>query len=217
MKNIIISVLLTVIVISLPCCSKDNDNNSNYYSFIVQDKIWSNGLLGYNSSTNQYYPVKSDYIKISYDTTISGIKWFKVYKSYDKNHENWEVWGFIREDSQKIYYRWDNNNEPKLLYDFSLSIGDEIELLSITYSVDSVKYLPILDNKKRKHIFLSIKNSSSSAYVVWIESIGSNAGFFENTGNTQSLGGLNKLLCCEENGIYLYRDSTYDVCYFDSE
>lgn len=210
------TVLLTTFVLLLLCCSKENDNNlDNYYSFVVQDKIWSNGLLSYNSSTNEYYPVKSDYIKIGYDTIIGDIKWRKIHKSSDKNHENWEDWGYIQEVSKKIYYMWDN--EPRLLYDFSLDKGDEIELLSITYSVDSVKYSVISNNEKRKHIYLSIKNSSSSTSVVWIESIGSNCGFFENTGNNQLVGGLNKLLCCEENGIHIYRDSTYDVCYFDVE
>lgn len=215
MKTIMMSGLLTVLVISLLCCSKDNDNNPDYYSFIAQDKIWSNGQLAYDFSTNQPYPGRSEYIKIGYDTIISEINWSKVYCSFDKNHENWEDWGFIREDSQKIY-SMGYNNEPKLLYDFSLNTGDEIEL-RYTLTVDSVKYLPILNNEKRKHIFLSIKNSSSSAYVVWIESVGSSSGFFMNTGNIGLIGGSHILLCCEENGIYLYRDSTYDVCYFDSE
>jgi hypothetical protein len=216
MRNIM-TVLLITFVLSLLCCSKENDNNTNnYYSFVVQDKIWSNGLLGYNSSTNEYYPVKSDYIKIGYDTIIGDIKWNKIHKSYDENHENWEECGYVREESQKVYYKWEND-EPELLYDFTLNTANEIELLSTTYAVDSVKYLTILNNEKRKHIFLSIKNSSSSAYVVWIEGIGSNGGFLENTGNTQTLGGANILLCCMENGIYLYKDSTYDVCYFDSE
>ncbi|MGM0407861.1 MAG: hypothetical protein ACQERU_07740 [Bacteroidota bacterium] len=208
--------LLIIVALSIFCCTKEKDNElSNYHSFIGQGKIWSNGLLGYDSSEDEYYPVKSDYIKIGYDTIIEGNNWYTVQKSNDKNHEKWENWGYIREDSKKIYYKW--NEEIKLLYDFGLNTGDEIELMSTTYSVDSVKYLPILNNEKRKHIFLSINNSSSSGYVVWVESIGSNCGFFENTGNTQSFGGLNKLLCCEVNGIYLYKDSIFNMCYFDHE
>ena len=135
--------------------------------------------------------------------------------SWDENHDNWtEIDSYIREDSQRVYYK--SNDEPRLLYDFGLNAGDEIELRSTTYSVDSVKYLSIFNNEKRKHIYLSIISPPDYGFVVWIESIGSNCGFFENRGNIM-YGGTNILLCCEENGIYLYKDTTYNTCFFEPQ
>ena len=66
-------------------------------------------------------------------------------------------------------------------------------------------------------MFLSWVDFPSLSYALWVEDIGSNIGFFMNMGNTQSIGGLGILLCCEEDGEYIYRDTVFNTCYFESE
>ncbi len=220
MKKKSVSIILLFIVSLSWSCSKDAENtNSNDFIFISKNKIWSNGLLGYDHiSSHEYYPVRSNYIKIGEDTLLNGQKWSKLFVSYDENHVDWEFQGgYIREDSKQVFYKW-NNNDEEILYDFSLKIGDKIKLrFDSSFTVDSIKNLPILNNEYRKHYYLSTPESSLG-YVVWIEGIGSISGFFENTGNILVDGGPSVLLCYEENNVQIYKDTIYgfDTCFFQN-
>lgn len=232
MKNLTTAGLLTVLItMVLFGCSKENDdsNNSKYYPFLVQGKIWSEGafIIRNNEEVLEF----GQFDKIGSDTIVEGIKWNKYYVSYDESPANYRLYGFLHEDSTKIYFRWTDstgnsistNGFTRLLYDFSLKAGDEIQLEPwqsaewlpyFIYKVDSVKYLPLFNNEKRKHIFLSPKNQSEvSGYVVWIEGIGSNHGLMSNESINGRIGGATTLLCCKENGVYIFKNTTYDACY----
>jgi hypothetical protein len=233
MKNLTTAGLLTgLITMVLFGCSKENDdsNNSTYHPFLVPGKIWSEGAdIPWGEEPGLHFN-KID--KIGSDTIVEGIKWYKYYVSYDEDPVNFRLYGFLHEDSTKIYFKWATDNAisttgfTRLLYDFSLEVGDEIQLepwqpdewlFYFVYKVDSVKYLPIhiFNPMKRKHIFLSPKHliNNTDDYVVWIEGIGSNYGAIENESINGRIGGVNVLLCCKENGSYIYQNTEFNVCY----
>jgi hypothetical protein len=230
MKNLTTAELLTfLITIVLFGCSKKNDdsNNSKYHPFLVPNKIWAEGAdIPWGEKPGLYF---AQFDKIGLDTIVKGIKWYKYYVSYDENPVNFRLYGLLREDSSKIYFRWavgdsiSPDGYPRLLYDFSLKAGDDIQLEPwqsaewlpyFVYKVDSVKYLPIFNHEKRKHIFLSPKNQLyQSGYVVWIEGIGSNYGLMSKESIDNRIGAATMVLCCKENGAYIYQNTEYNVCY----
>lgn len=231
MKNLTTAGLLTALItMVLFGCSKENDdsNNSQYHPFLVPNKIWAEGAdIPWAEIPGLYF---GQFDKIGSDTIVEGIKWYKYYVSYDENPVNFRLYGLLQEDSTKIYFRWavgdsiSPDGYPRLLYDFNLEAGDEIQLEPwqsaewlpyFVYKVDSVKYLPVyFFQEKRKHIFLSPKNQLyQSGYVVWIEGIGSNYGLMSNESIDGRIGAATMLLCCKENGAYIYQNTKYNVCY----
>jgi len=52
--------------------------------------------------------------------------------------------------------------------------------------------------------------------VVWIEGIGSNYGLMSNESIFGRIGAATLLLCCKENGAYIYQNTKYNVCYLGS-
>jgi len=211
--------IIIVLVLVQNSCAKENEAKDEVYNLFVQEgRIWANGLLGHDFTTHGVYPVKSDFIKFQGDTIIEEISWKKIYKSTDKNQINWEAWGFIREDNKKVYYKW-GDEEQRLLYDFGLESGEQIELLSTNFIVDSIKNDILYNGENRKHIYLSINNNPEIGKIIWIEGIGSISGFFENTGNLLTGGGPSVLLCFEVNNELIYKDTIYgfNTCFFDEE
>lgn len=232
MKNLTAAGILTVLItMVLFGCLKVNDdsNNSQYQPFLVQNKIWAEGAdIPWAVKPGLYF---GKFDKIGSDTLVEGEKWSKYYVSYIENPVNFQLYGFLHEDSTKIYFRWTESTGKsistdgfaRLLYDFSLKAGDEIQLEpwqptewlpSFLYKVDSIKYLSVYSGKeKRKHIFLSNLLTGS---VVWIEGIGSIYGLMSNESIEGMIGAATMVLCCKENGAYIYKNAKYNVCYLGS-
>jgi len=231
--NNLISTRLSIVLIAIVLfgCSRENDDSDSlkYHPFLVTNKIWAEGA--FIIQNNKEVLVLGQFDKIGSDTIANGVKWKKYYISYDENHKNFQLYGLLREDSSRVYYRWpvgdakSPDGYPRIIYDFSLKVGDEIQLQPWQpaewlpyhlYKVDSVKYLPTFNHEKRKHIFLSPKNQfNESDYVVWIEGIGSNYGLMSNESIFGRIGAATLLLCCKENGAYIYQNTKYNVCYLE--
>lgn len=223
MKNLTISGFLTVLIIfAFIGCSKENDDSSNsqYHPLLVSNKIWAAGVdIPWGENPGLQF---DSFHKIGSDTIVEGIKWYKYYTSPDENAENFYLYAYLHEESEKIYLKMPDNDgrisiysSQKLFYDFSLEPGDEIQLNSV-FIVDSVKYLPVsTSGEKRKHIYLSPKtlDNDNELYIVWIEGIGSTQGLWHNETLSLPTGSHHVLLCCKENGILIYQDTEYNVCY----
>lgn len=129
----------------------------------------------------------SDHPIVAIDTiTINSALYRKVYQlqAYSLNYANKLFFGYMREDTtaRKVFFRETTAGPEYLLYDFSISLNDSIQLTFPNnssdngfYRVDSV----ITKTEKcgpRKHFFLRkhINNFQPAVkYIEYIESIGS--------------------------------------------
>jgi len=138
-----------------------------------------------------WYSYSTINVFIESDTIINGNS-YKIVNEYEHLYGsfypqyNLRRHYFIREDTltKKVYVRYSNHWEEELFYDFSLSVGDSINLSVCNYemtndwdtlkffvtSVDSLKNS--VDNNKSKAILLDYKTSNDSISMLWIENIG---------------------------------------------
>ena len=113
------------------------------------------------------------------DTTISGT----VYKQMlGGQYQTPCLIGYIREDTaqRKVYFMDVNGSPEMVIYDFSLLIGDSIDIpfyqtnYSGWYRLDSVKTIQIFAGQRRQfYLHCMACTSSSAPLLVWIESTGS--------------------------------------------
>ena len=166
--------------------------------------------------------------KFANPETINGILYYKAYQSAD-SAQNWSMSGYFREDpiSKKIYANLTyptNPDEDLLIYDFTITEGEEISLTTlanpgttsnyICTDVEIINYYGI----ERKKITLEnpIMNYNDE---VWIEGIGSIFGVLNSatySSNDPPLGGDVEILCCLQNEETLYHNSAYPNCYYDA-
>jgi hypothetical protein len=216
------SVLFTILVIFSLSISCRKEKETFYHPFVEQNKIWSNGTLGYSNSDILFSPFYSFYIKIGNDTLLNNQKWSKIFESWDENHERWTFSKlYIREQNRQVYIKSSSNGMERLMYDFNLKAGDQIKLwvnaiaVEADFIVDSVKLLPLEDNIKRTHLYIHPQWSPDEK-IIWIEGIGSVNGFYRISGMYYLIGILDRLICFEEDDVQIYKDTMYgsDKCFF---
>lgn len=183
---------------------------------IDENKIWtirSGGIFpGFNTFA----------IKFSGDTTINNIQYKKMLSTSDSLLVN--GWGqsniFMREDSLHRIYLYRESTE-KLLYDFSLDVGDSFEAyhyqnlcLLVVLNIDSIE---LNNGELRKRISLIRLDDPNPdqpfyGYIHWIQGVGSLTHlaeypwdcFFDNPYH---------LLCYIENDEYLYTSQSSNSCF----
>lgn len=176
-----------------------------YVTFPDTNAIWN------YANYHTYSPDKTIQIFISGDSMIGDTNYHKLFVSYDQdsmpNSQMFFSYSLIREDSfKKVFFR--DQYGDRILYDFSLSIGDSINYTFAGYTlfitdIDSVLIL----NKYRKRFL-----NNSGEY--WIEGIGSLQGLTLNA--YPHLGDdiyLRELVCFTENDTLKYLNSNYTTCY----
>ena len=123
---------------------------------------------------------------------------------------------WIRENVQekKIYMSYQSpgfERREVLLYDFSLEIGDTINLTNpispfVTnpgdFIVDSIEYI-LLNNNYHKKINLSSLHNSINESPIWIEGIGS-LSMINAPGGSPEINGAGKLSCYYKNNTLIY-------------
>lgn len=190
----------------------------SYSAFPDSNAVWSI-LIG---SVNQAPPY--DFIGLTYhhanigDTLIGTHSYNKFYVSVDSSftYDSASYKYAIREDTNKrVYCVYENDSVEKLLYDFSINLGDSVwihpPVFGYTWQdsclavVDSVDSVLIGGNYRRQlHFFAHIDK--------WVEGIGSlygliyPASFFPDGGNF--------LLCFSENDTVKYIDNNLGTCYY---
>ncbi len=126
-----------------------------------------------------------------------------------------------REDTatRRIYYRAAPNYPEKLIYDFSIQEGDSIYISEsrLWLYVDSIRTKTFFE-KERKVYYLT--NKEWEAQPIWIEGIGSLAGFAFSTYPPQLewWGGIDSYLtCCYNNDSLIYEDKYGEIygCSFE--
>ncbi len=194
-------------------CVRNLDN----LNLFTDDMLWST-IKGTNCDLDDS-DCRSYYTKIAHDTIINEVLYKRIMNSTDALMNKWDDAGFIREAGQQVFYRSKNSDTECLLYDFSCSVGDILNLdcsciYESKFKVDSIKYLPVMGHT-RKHIYLSyLENSSTEC---WIEGIGSLSGILNGGGAGNCATGFHeRLLCCSKNDEIIYKDPDFDTCFLQS-
>ena len=204
--------------------------SQTYYPFPDSNAVWSE-INGLDDPPWRIYHL---FGLLNQDTIIDSIKYHKLFSFSDTifTKENATFIGGIREDSLKrVYYKgknifesfiWDYHpDEEKLLYDFSLNVGDTFRLnhsyafseghFLVVSKIDSV----LINNKYRKRINFG-DSSANWIREVWIEGIGNipRGLLYTSDPNTPICDFNNTLICFKQNDILLYMDSAFSKCYF---
>jgi len=85
-----------------------------YRPFVEENKMWETQVGGIKENVYRNF--------IEGDTIIAGENWKKVYNSYRFSRSSY--YAAIQEVDKKIYAIAKGSNKPRLLYDFSLKVGD---------------------------------------------------------------------------------------------
>ena len=135
--------------------------------------------------------------------------------------EDWELYGFIKEEENKYFLR-NLVGEEGLIYDFTVNIGDTVEinnpfgfmpLQAMVTNIDSVLIEPANEYRKRITLF---EYENFGYEENWIEGIGSLAGITESGWDMTVLTGGDDytLLCYYEDDELWYKDDFYSLCFY---
>ena len=136
------------------------------------------------------------------DTIVDGLKCKKLYthtkELWDGGKETLEI-GYCRQEGEKYY------QNGKLMYDFSLQVGDVFEPLS-PLMVESVGDTILSDGITRKYLLMRLGYS----YDYWIEGIGSLEMGILN--NDMDMAGLDiNLNSCTCDGLWIYKKTETNI------
>ena len=194
----------------------NNAKAQTYESVIDTTKFWSTLGVGCNGSHNSHY------VKLSGDTIIGLETYKKMYQSFDSLLVNWDLLGFVREDTAKKVYGRNLLGDEGLLYDFDPNIGDTINFYNAISGrifdmiVDTI-YYDFFANKTRKIVEVYNANLSTSLIdtELWIEGVGSSSGLDE--AGYRALGTCGvawHLACYYENDTILYDNPIFAYCFY---
>lgn len=210
MKNRNLSLVLVMFFITL--------FSNNLYSQVGNTIVDTNSVWSINKQIVYPMPPTSYYIHLKGDTIIDSKQYTKVWKNNDLSlTDDMELYGLIREESQKTYFRYFQSStntlfSESLIYDFTLSNGDVYTInafdtvFTFSVNVDSIE----LNNIMYKRISLS---NSMFSEIIWVEKMGCfNAGLFYslpifNEGISEDL------LCYYYNNNCLYTNPDFNYCF----
>jgi Secretion system C-terminal sorting domain len=185
-------------------------------TLVKENKLWSNTENG----TENGYPWRSNYIKFQGDTLINNVAYKKILRCNDSLQTDWFVNGYIREDTlKKVFLFNEQNQTDELIYDFGLEVGDSltktnwdgwnIYLGSIEYVTLENSAVPI-----RQLNFYSDPDTSEGYWLAtWYEGIGSTAGILWGLNVIWLVGGEFGLVCYFENDTLKYHHSGFSTCF----
>ncbi len=147
------------------------------------------------------------------DTLVDG----KTYKVLDGYHYISRTF-LLREEveSRKVYLNLvsASGNKEYLLYDFSLNVGDSIDIKNPIspfptdggfYKVDEIINEPLADGNEYRHFYLSPtpSNPISTTPAVWVEGVGS-LSLINAPGGFPNINGVGEVTCSFKNGQLFY-------------
>lgn len=172
---------------------------SEYRPFAVDEKIWDNQVGGTMENVYGHF--------VDGDTLINGENWKKVTNYVGRQTYNNAYYAAIRDVDRKVYAIAKNSSRPRLLYDFSLKVGETVRcgiegnafgcLLDAGEEPDTLfgfrfvsrLVLERIDTVRsqglsHRRFTFTLSDSFGEPYVgagkvVWIEGVGSAAGPFQ--------------------------------------
>lgn len=198
--------IFILIILSVQVCFLSI--SQNYAPMLGELNEWrvTSCFSGCNSST--YYT--------DGDTIVEG----KSYKILDGYHFSSRTF-LLREDvqSKQIHMAIVNPDrvDEFLMYDFSLEVGDSIDLVNPVspfpliagyYQVDSIVSHPLEDAQNYRYFYLSptASNTQTNETPIWIESVGS-LSLINGPGATPDFNGGGQLSCYFKDGESRYYNS----------
>lgn len=195
-------------------------------TLVDDNKLWSNLFQNSKAGLPPHVMV-TNYIKFSADTTIDDKIYKKVLESKDEYQTDYDVIGYIREDSLKrVYYR-DKNEMEKLLYDFGAEVGDSITIgvvgggifiMTMALVVEEIDYV-LVNNEILKRMRVHPEGFGGGPgeqwEEQWIEGIGSLCGILS-SGTFEFTGAKYDLLCFFENDALIYSNPEYEDCFYNT-
>lgn len=223
--NKLLAILLLILTCSCIVYSQD------YIPLIDTNKRWNMTRHLYNAQTYTF----TARIK-NIDTLINGNTYQKVVSDtiYTLTPTQAEGYlGYIREDltTKKVYYTildkevlpfYFEEDEERLLYDFSLELGDTVEVMGTiecpasgfplkTLKVVEIDSVELLDNSKRKRWTLTGLDGGN--FVRWIEGIGSEYGLYMPSCPYTAMHWYEySLLCFYQDNEHLYQEPNKNTC-----
>lgn len=193
--------------------------NLNGQKMIDFGKVWYE-LDGKGFSPN----ICTNVFEFRSDTSINGRYYLELYYRTDTSTlDNWKSTGqFYREDtSKRIYIR--ESGVERLLFDFSLEIGDSITLsdaiVTCSMTIIQVDTIMLLNGNWRKQLTLISSqddiNNPLFGYFKWVEGVGSLTSFryHEHACFTDF---DYVLLCHYEDGKLLYSNDRFSTCFIST-
>ena len=193
----------------------DPNQNEGSDSVVDTNKVWYTFIYIYCCEK-----IDTEVIGFSEDTIINDTTYYRVLRSTGGNINPYQNYGLIREDTNhRIYYKTAANKPDRLIYDFSISEGDSInvfglmdwekdDFISCNYICDSIRSKEYY-GVQRKVYYLS--TSPGHYYEYWIEGLGSSSGLLHNFDGR--VGGDAFYLSCVMSGdSFLYRKYPSEPC-----
>ncbi|WP_339611633.1 T9SS type A sorting domain-containing protein [uncultured Planktosalinus sp.] len=155
--------------------------------------------------------------------TIVNTKTYKVLDGYHYINRNLLLRENISEKKVYITILEPQFTEDLLLYDFSMEVGDTIEMLNpVTpfpnnggyYILDSILNLPLVDGNEYRHFYFSPtpSNTISNTNAIWVEGMGS-LSMINAPGGKPDINGVGKVSCFFKNAELFYSDlDSIDAC-----
>jgi hypothetical protein len=189
--------------------------SQDYYPLIVEDNTWNVMCVGLLPYYDTLYTTVT--YKLSGDTLINSLTYKKMYSSWEEIPVNWNLYGFMREDTNRqVWLKTEFVTQEFLMYDFLVEEGDTVlvgQQDPVNLLVDSITMVTI--NGTGRHKFWLSGIEYSDYHETWIEGIGSNKGIVW-SGSAGLTGGWYELLCMSNNGEQIYMNPAYDFCYINT-
>lgn len=189
-----------------------------------------NVLWQSNNAATPLYVTES--LMVVDDTVVDGLTYMKLLRKLSSETTYWqgsldyELYGLLREDVGKVFYKPINQETEFLLYDFCMNVNDTAVMYycqntnnEITVRVDSITTEHIA-GADRRIFHISCKDLYSPDWMqtnTWVEGIGDMAGLLYSC-HPVNAGGITmrRLLCYHEDDNLLFIDEEFNSCEVDN-
>lgn len=194
-----------------------------YHPFIDTGKHWNVMHEGFEVKRTVEYYISAQ------DTTINDTVYRKVLVNEQYGYYPSGIAGFIREDTaeRRVYFRpyygWWHPIQDRMLYDFSIDVGDTVDVYGLyycqwfsnAYKVAARSTIELLNGEQRTLWDLHPIDENVQQADQWIEGIGSiNGVLFPGCYEMATITLYLELLCYFEDDVKLYM-SAQDTCFVD--
>ncbi|MFT4942889.1 MAG: hypothetical protein ACI9RL_000634 [Candidatus Paceibacteria bacterium] len=213
-----------IVSFQISFCMKNMKKTVFLFLFLVSSHVFAQDYKPLLDNYNEwnlrhcYTGCSSDIYYTNGDTIVDGMN-FKVLDGYHYISRSF----LLREDvlEKKVHLKFILNDgvngaRDYLLYDFSLEVGDSIDMKNPYspfienagyYKVDAIIPLPLVDGNEYRHFYLSptSSNTISTNEAIWVEGVGSLSIINAPSGDPD-IDAVGRVACVFKNGIPFYSD-----------
>lgn len=172
--------------------------------------------------TSCYFGCITDGYYTDGDTIVDGYD-YKILDGYHYISRTMLLREVVLEKKVYLNFIQETGNTEYLLYDFSLNIGDSIDMKNPIspflenagyYNLDSIIPKPLVDGNEYRHYYLSPSESNnvSENNAIWVEGAGS-LSIINAPSGYPDINGVGHLSCSYKNGNYFYSNlDSIDSC-----